>query len=149
MATSDWERPFYIKESGIPGAGLGLFTRVPLECDFPIGKYAGTILSAEELSRLPDARLTWEIKKDPNSRDSHDNVYGYVNADASSPEGNLLRFVNCPRNREEENLVARQINFEIWYFTCRQVSVGEELLVWYGSDFGNVLVGTDIYLGKR
>lgn len=49
---------------------------------------------------------------------------------------NWLRFVNCSRWLKEQNLVAFQYQKEIFYTTIRDIEPGEELLVWYGDDYG-------------
>ena len=43
-----------------------------------------------------------------------------------------MKFVNCARDGEEQNLVAVQFRGEIYYKTCSAVESGTELLVWYG-----------------
>ena len=43
-----------------------------------------------------------------------------------------MKFVNCARDGEEQNLVAVQFRGEIYYKTCGPVESGTELLVWYG-----------------
>ena len=43
-----------------------------------------------------------------------------------------MKFVNCARDGEEQNLVAVQFRGEIYYKTCSPVESGTELLVWYG-----------------
>ena len=52
---------------------------------------------------------------------------------------NWMRFVNCARNEEEQNLLAFQYKGEIFYRTIKDVSVGTELFVWYGDEYGKEL----------
>lgn len=40
---------FEIRESTIPGAGLGLFAKVPIEIEETIGRYTGEIITWDEL----------------------------------------------------------------------------------------------------
>ena len=52
---------------------------------------------------------------------------------------NWMRFVNCARNEEEQNLLAFQYKGDIYYRTIKDVSVGTELFVWYGDEYGKEL----------
>ena len=55
-----------------------------------------------------------------------------------------MRFVNCARNNEEENLIAFQFRGEIYYKTFKPVSKGQELLVYYGDEYAKDLgIGSD------
>lgn len=46
-----------------------------------------------------------------------------------------LRYVNCARNGEEQNLVAFQYRGGIHYRCCQAIKPGQELLVWYGEEY--------------
>ena len=48
---------------------------------------------------------------------------------------NWLRFVNCARNDDEQNLVAFQFRGEIYYRSYKTIEPGMELLVWYGDRY--------------
>ncbi|XP_020613768.1 zinc finger protein 184-like [Orbicella faveolata] len=50
-----------------------------------------------------------------------------------------MRFVNCSRCEDEQNLVAHQFRGEICYRTYKYVNPGEELLVWYGESYAKDL----------
>ncbi|XP_078287882.1 uncharacterized protein LOC144612198 [Rhinoraja longicauda] len=50
-----------------------------------------------------------------------------------------MRFVNCARKKEEQNLVAFQHWGNIYYRTCKPVPPHCELLVWYGDDYAKEL----------
>ncbi|XP_035873275.1 histone-lysine N-methyltransferase PRDM9-like isoform X1 [Phyllostomus discolor] len=50
-----------------------------------------------------------------------------------------MRYVNCARDDEEQNLVAFQYHGQIFYRTCRVVRPGCELLVWFGDEYGQEL----------
>nr|XP_046180648.1 histone-lysine N-methyltransferase PRDM9-like [Oncorhynchus gorbuscha] len=51
----------------------------------------------------------------------------------------LLRYVNCARGEEEQNLVSFQYRGGILYRCCKPIAVGEELLVWYGEEYARDL----------
>ena len=50
-----------------------------------------------------------------------------------------MRFVNCSRCEDEQNLVAYQFRGEIYYRTYKPVTPGKELLVWYGESYAKDL----------
>jgi len=52
---------------------------------------------------------------------------------------NWMRFVNCSRCEDEQNLVAYQYKSEIYYRTYKPVTAGKELLVWYGESYAKDL----------
>ena len=55
----------------------------------------------------------------------------YYMIDAKNIEtSNWLRFINSPNKKKDVNLEAYQYLGEIYYKTVREISVGEELLVW-------------------
>ena len=56
---------------------------------------------------------------------------------------NWMRYVNCARNEEEQNLMAFQYKGQMYYRTVREIPSHMELLVWYGDDYGREL-GIDV-----
>lgn len=56
---------------------------------------------------------------------------------------NWMRYVNCARHEEEQNLMAYQYKGEIYYRTVRHIPAHVELLVWYGDEYGREL-GIDV-----
>ncbi len=50
-----------------------------------------------------------------------------------------MRYVNCARFNGEQNLMAFQYCRAIYYRTSRVIKTGEELLVWYGDEYGEEL----------
>lgn len=70
----------------------------------------------------------------------------YVDAsDANS--SNWMRFVQCARNVEEQNMQAVQYNMQIYYRSTRDILPSEELLVWY--DPGTYALAADVPVGLR
>ncbi|MXQ99832.1 hypothetical protein E5288_WYG012325 [Bos mutus] len=118
-----------IRPSGIPEAGLGVWNEasdLPLGLHF--GPYEGQIIYNEEDS---NSGYCWLVTKGRNS-------YEYVDGKDTSL-ANWMRYVNCARDDEEQNLVALQYHGQIFYRTCRVVRPGCELLVWYGDEYGEEL----------
>ncbi|KAM9501530.1 uncharacterized protein Hap1MRO34_011847 isoform 2-T2 [Clarias gariepinus] len=62
---------------------------------------------------------------------------------------NWMRYVNCARNDDEQNLVAFQYRGEILYRCCRPISPGQELLVWYEEDAKDLSPGFDHFWNKK
>ncbi|PNJ48361.1 PRDM9 isoform 1, partial [Pongo abelii] len=118
-----------IGPSGIPQAGLGVWNEasdLPLGLHF--GPYEGRITKDEEAA---NNGYSWLITKGRN-------CYEYVDGKDKS-WANWMRYVNCARDDEEQNLVAFQYHRQIFYRTCRVIRPGCELLVWYGDEYGQEL----------
>ena len=49
---------------------------------------------------------------------------------------NWMRYVNCARVEDEQNMIAYQFHQQIYYRTIQTLSPGTELLVWYGDEYG-------------
>ncbi|XP_059536607.1 histone-lysine N-methyltransferase PRDM9-like, partial [Myotis daubentonii] len=118
-----------IGPSGIPEAGLGVWNE---ECDLPeglhFGPYEGQVTEDEATA---NNGYSWLITKGRN-------CYEYVDGKDTS-QANWMRYVNCARDDQEQNLVAFQYHRQIFYRTCRVVRKGCELLVWYGEEYGQKL----------
>ncbi|XP_053523769.1 histone-lysine N-methyltransferase PRDM9-like isoform X1 [Artibeus jamaicensis] len=118
-----------IGPSCIPEAGLGVWNEA---ADLPVGlhfgPYEGHITEDEEAAK---SRYSWLIAKGRN-------CYEYVDGKDRS-WANWMRFVNCARDDEEQNLVAFQYHRQIFYRTCRVIRPGCELLVWCGDEYGQEL----------
>ncbi|XP_061403952.1 histone-lysine N-methyltransferase PRDM7-like, partial [Lethenteron reissneri] len=113
--------------SSIAGAGLGVWSnRKKLPKGVIFGPYQGEV--SEE---NPVSEYCWLIYKNKKDRE-------YVDAQDES-KSNWMRFVNCARNEQEQNLVAFQHRGQIYYRTFRAVGPGSELLVWYGEEFAQEL----------
>lgn len=52
---------------------------------------------------------------------------------------NWMRYVNCARHEEEQNLMAFQYKGEMYYRTVQPIPAHVELLVWYGDEYGREL----------
>ncbi|XP_043727763.1 histone-lysine N-methyltransferase PRDM9-like [Cervus elaphus] len=118
-----------IRLSGIPDTGLGVWngaSDLPLGLHF--GPYEGQITDDEEAAK---SGYAWLITKGRN-------CYKYVDGKDTS-WANWMRYVNCARDDEEQNLVAFQYHGQIFYRTCQVIRLGCELLVWYGDEYGQDL----------
>uniref|UniRef100_A0A1B6KUR8 Uncharacterized protein n=1 Tax=Graphocephala atropunctata TaxID=36148 RepID=A0A1B6KUR8_9HEMI len=115
-----------VAESHIPGAGRGAWTKDGLPRNVRLGPYQGTI------NDEPDPEgFSWAIKK--GGKIDH-----YVTAD-STDTSNWMGFVNCARNKCEENLKAYQYQGQIYYRTFKPVPPKVELCLNYGNEFASEL----------
>ncbi|KAJ3585778.1 hypothetical protein NHX12_014496 [Muraenolepis orangiensis] len=126
---------FEIRESGIPEAGLGVFYcgdgEIPIGTHF--GPYEGHKTHEDQAE---ESGYSWVIYKSRHKDE-------YIDA-KSETNSNWMRYVNCARNEEEQNLIAFQYKGGILYRSCRLVTSGEELLVWYGDEYARHLeIGFD------
>ncbi|KAK0148246.1 PR domain zinc finger protein 14 [Merluccius polli] len=87
------------------------------------GPFQGKLVNTSEIKTFDDNTLMWEVFA--NGRLSH-----FV--DGRGGSGNWMSLVKCARFPEEQNLVAVQVQGEIFYEAHKEVPPGRELLVWYG-----------------
>lgn len=59
--------------------------------------------------------------------------------DGRGASGNWMSLVKCARFPEEQNLVAVQVQGQIFYEVCKEIGPGQELLVWYGDCYAQFL----------
>ena len=57
----------------------------------------------------------------------------------SDEQSNWLRYVNCARNVDEQNLIAFQYHSNIYYRSLKHIYPGNELYVWYGEQYAREL----------
>uniref|UniRef100_A0A3P8XLZ3 SET domain-containing protein n=1 Tax=Esox lucius TaxID=8010 RepID=A0A3P8XLZ3_ESOLU len=118
-----------IKTSGIPGAGLGVFNQGDtVAVGTHYGPYEG---ENTEKDQAMESGYSWVIYKNRLLDD-------YIDAKRET-YSNWMRYVNCARNEEEQNLVAFQYRGGILYRCCKPIAVGDELLVWYGEEYARDL----------
>ena len=65
-------------------------------------------------------------------------VLYYVNG-KDIQHSNWMRYVNCSRTEDEQNLIAYQYRGEIFYRAHKDIQAGSELLVWYGEQYASHL----------
>ncbi|XP_042365963.1 PR domain zinc finger protein 14 [Plectropomus leopardus] len=87
------------------------------------GPFQGKLVNTSEIKTYDDNTLMWEVFE--NGRLSH-----FV--DGRGGSGNWMSLVKCARFPEEQNLIAVQIQGQIFYEACKEIRPGQELLVWYG-----------------
>ncbi|XP_060773360.1 histone-lysine N-methyltransferase PRDM9-like isoform X2 [Neoarius graeffei] len=128
-----------IQKSGIPDAGLGVFNKgetVPVGAHF--GPYQGDLVDSEEAT---NSGYSWVLCR---SRQSEE----YMDAKREM-YANWMRYVNCARCGDEQNLMAFQFRGEILYRCCRPINPGQELLVWYEEEYSKELNPVFDYLWNK
>ena len=55
--------------------------------------------------------------------------------DGLAESENWMKFINCARNNEEQNLTLIQDGEQLFYESSREILYGEEMLVWYGNRY--------------
>jgi len=69
--------------------------------------------------------------------------------DGQNPtHSNWMRFVNCARHEQEQNLLAYQYQGSIYYRTFTTIPPHTELLVWYGDHYAQEL-GISMQQGEQ
>ncbi|XP_017279502.1 histone-lysine N-methyltransferase MECOM isoform X12 [Kryptolebias marmoratus] len=108
---------FELRESAVPGAGLGIWSRRKVNTGERFGPYEG-----EHSPCLQDPTQGWEIL------DGSGHVKFCV--DASKPDaGSWLKHIQFAPAAFQHNLTACQIDDQIFYKVTREIFPGEELLL--------------------
>ncbi|XP_071109525.1 uncharacterized protein [Haliotis cracherodii] len=117
-----------LKDSGVEDGTIGVFCLNRVLEGQVYGPYAGEVI-LEGCDNKVDYRYAWEVY------DSNTNELMHI-INATKPEtGNWMRYVNCARYFEEQNIVSVQIGSEIFYKAIRDIPAGEELLTWFSLSY--------------
>ncbi|XP_061778446.1 PR domain zinc finger protein 14 [Nerophis ophidion] len=104
----------------------GVFTDKIMAKGTRFGPFQGKLVNTSEMKTYDDNTLMWEVFE--NGRLSH-----FV--DGRGGTGNWMSLVKCARFPEEQNLIAVQIQGQIFYEACKEIKAKQELLVWYGDSY--------------
>jgi len=127
------EKFLTIKKSTVPGAGKGLFTKVPIKKGTLIVEYKGEILTWKEVEAMAEYRIGYVFF-----------VYNTHVIDAWNYKRSLARYANDARglvrlpgvNNNCEYHVFRR---RVFIRALRDIPAGSELFVAYGSEYWQVI----------
>ena len=128
-----------LKESSIPGAGLGIFATHLIKRDSYLGTYEGeyTEASAEGLvKQYPSSPYRWIIfaYSDAGYPEVPARIIGSVDA-WNVKYANWTRYVNGTRIPQDANVVDKQYRGTVEYWSRRTIYPGEELFIYYGEEY--------------
>lgn len=114
---------FYVAPSTIPGAGQGLFARVPIAVEETIGYYQGEVISSDQLHAGHFAGshyLLW--------------VTSACIIVGEGPKANYTRFIN--HSPEPNAFLVVSTRWKTARFEAvRPIAAGEEIFFHYGDEF--------------
>ncbi|XP_061187882.1 histone-lysine N-methyltransferase PRDM7-like [Saccostrea echinata] len=116
---------FSVRQSLIPRASLGVWSDIPVPKHTILGEYEGDLVDY-----TTDFTYTWQVGS------GHRTLYIDGKNESIS---NWLRYINCARNTFEENIDTFNCDSKKFYFTTKELKTNSELLVWYGTAYGEWL----------
>ncbi|KAF6110853.1 PR/SET domain 16 [Phyllostomus discolor] len=124
---------FELRESSVPGAGLGIWAKKRMEVGERFGPYMGA-----PRATLKEADFGWEqmLTEEVSSQDScvqkiSEDLGGEkfcVDA-GQAGAGSWLKYIRVACSCDDQNLTMCQINEQIYYKVIKDIGPGEELLV--------------------
>eukprot|EP00118_Oscarella_pearsei_P013391 m.106690 g.106690 ORF g.106690 m.106690 type:complete len:477 (+) comp37268_c0_seq3:487-1917(+) len=134
----DSSRVYFPKEvslckSSIPGDLYGVYTKLLIPAGTWMGPFQGTPVLVNHLTADSKIDMMWEVFR--NGQLVH-----YVDA-SQSPPSNWMKYIQCARSQQEQNMIVFQYKMNIFYRASRDIHPGEELLVWYGSSEYDLVYG--------
>ncbi|XP_045715364.1 histone-lysine N-methyltransferase PRDM16 isoform X9 [Phyllostomus hastatus] len=108
---------FELRESSVPGAGLGIWAKKRMEVGERFGPYMGA-----PRATLKEADFGWEISEDLGGEKF------CVDA-GQAGAGSWLKYIRVACSCDDQNLTMCQINEQIYYKVIKDIGPGEELLV--------------------
>ncbi len=120
----------FVKKSQIPGAGMGLYTDTLIKKDEKVLEYIGEIITWAEAEKRDDdgkGGYVFYITK-------------YKCIDAYAEPKNLARYANDARGLTRKagcknNSYYAVRNRRSFIIASRHIKPGEEIFVWYGTDY--------------
>ncbi|XP_058160582.1 histone-lysine N-methyltransferase PRDM16 isoform X2 [Dasypus novemcinctus] len=125
---------FELRESSIPGAGLGVWAKKRMEAGLRFGPCVVAARTA-----LKDADFGWEQILTDTEMSSQESCAKKVSEDLDSEKfcvdasqtaaGSWLKYIRVACSGDDQNLSMCQINEQIYYKAVKDIEPGEELLV--------------------
>ncbi|XP_076421917.1 histone-lysine N-methyltransferase PRDM16 isoform X8 [Peromyscus maniculatus bairdii] len=123
---------FELRESSIPGAGLGIWAKRKMEVGERLGPYVVAPRAA-----LKEADFGWEMLTDTEVS-SQESCIKKISEDLGSEKfcvdasqagaGSWLKYIRVACSCDDQNLTMCQINEQIYYKVIKDIEPGEELL---------------------
>ena len=124
-------RGFQVRKSGVPGAGLGVWTLEEIPACTMVGPYGG-VKKYDENMKEKEWLYGWIIlEKDGTAK--------YVVDGEDPAQSNWMRYINCAKSEESQNFRPFQYLGELFYYTRHKIRAGTELIVWYGDGYAEHL----------
>ncbi|MEZ5303662.1 MAG: SET domain-containing protein-lysine N-methyltransferase [Verrucomicrobiales bacterium] len=117
------EASFEVRASTIPGAGLGLFARVPIGLEETIGFYTGEVITADELNagKFAGSHYLLFVTR-------HHIIVG------EGPKANYTRFIN--HSAEPNAFLITSTRWKSARFEAiESIAPGQEIFFDYGDEF--------------
>ncbi|XP_069115483.1 uncharacterized protein [Argopecten irradians] len=113
-----------LRQSEVDTSQMGAWCVTPIAKGTIFGPYVGEIVNNHKGKNI-DYRFSWEVF------DLEKNELSHI-IDATDPmKGNWMRYVNCARFLEEQNIVSVQDNGQVFYKAIQDVDPQKELLTWF------------------
>ncbi|MED6242598.1 hypothetical protein ATANTOWER_007055, partial [Ataeniobius toweri] len=106
---------------------LGVTSKELIPKGTRFGPLVGERYTNKMLPKDADSRFFWRVFSDGHLHHILDGL--------DEQQSNWMRYVNPARTVEEQNLVACQTGLDIFFYTIKPLQPGQELLVWYSSEF--------------
>ncbi|XP_013865433.1 PR domain zinc finger protein 1 [Austrofundulus limnaeus] len=106
---------------------LGVISKELIPKGTCFGPFVGESYTNETLPKNADRRYFWRVFAEGQLHHILDGL--------NEEQSNWMRYVNPARSAEEQNLVACQSGLDIFFYTIKPLQLGQELLVWYCSEF--------------
>jgi SET domain-containing protein len=127
------EKYLMVKRSKLPGAGKGLFTKVPIAKGMRIVEYTGEILTWKEVEKMTEERNGYVF---------------YVNSkhviDAWNAKKALARYANDAKGIARVEGIRNNAEYVVEKKRCyidaaKNIEAGAEILVGYGAEYWQVI----------
>lgn len=125
IKNKDESRLCEIRESSIPGAGSGVFAKIKIPKNTPVGIYIGEYTKSRD--RDPLSKYVWKAGRSD-----------YI--DAKKITSCMMRYVNDNHDKKAINCEAVyhedvDVCMCLRYISCKDINCNDEIFVEYGEDF--------------
>ncbi|XP_050391657.1 B lymphocyte-induced maturation protein 1 homolog isoform X2 [Patella vulgata] len=126
-AQASLPRNLTLKPSQINSNVLGVWSVDYIPRGTRFGPLKGEVFSREPTTEELQHRRLWKVFE-------NNKIYQYVNQMDTSCS-NWMSYVNMAFNNQHQNLIACQIDYNIYFYTNKPISPNTELLVWYSKEY--------------